>query len=1195
MIKYRELIEIQKGFQASVNLEYDLNKTEKVRSYIPTEQSVKVLSAFLRSYYYQGESSGRATVLIGPYGRGKSHLLLILSALTSLDVRARTAKEKKQARKIIFELCGKIQSIDEEAGALARAIVDSNIRTLPVIINSNSTDINQAFLAAIQDALLQADLEDLLPSTYFDSAASMIDKWETNYPKAYAALAKELKKHKTDIETLRIGLKQFQQHAYDLFCGCYPNIAAGAQFNPLTNMDVVKLYMSVTDSLREQTGYQGITVIFDEFSKFLESNLDASKMHNFKLIQDMAEAAVRSREAQLHFTCITHKDILDYSSSDSFKTVEGRFRKLHFVASSEQSYELIANAIVKKPGFEEFRNEYADTFRPVADEAARTALFHELSLEAYEEKIVSGCFPLSPLSVFSLLHISELVGQNERTLFTFLAQKDEGSFGAFIERESETPEWIAVDYIYDYFEELLKKEVFNRTVHSIWAKTDAALRQAENAAQTRILKAIAVINIISDERLRPAPAHIKTALLMENEEFQQAAAALVRRHVLSQRNTQEYVMLTANGVDVQRSVDNYVKTSLAKINLRETLTRACDQGYVIPRAYNDRYSMFRCFKNIYMDANAFLQTGSAGQLLDEYSYDGLIVHIVGGGMEMLPQVLEHLRAFDGFPQIVACVSKLPFGIENLLKQYEAAGALSFKNEDPHFANELEILREDLEKRIRETVSSMYSPASEHSVFANCGGILDVSRQTELSHAISKICFETYSRTPVVNNEMVNKGVLNTQNFKARNIVMSWILQHAEDRMIPCMEGYGPEVSIFKSAYRQTGLDVSARAADPGMNEVLENIDRFLHGCEGQRQSFLPLYQVLTAAPYGMRKGIIPLYIVYVMRRYTENLVLYFKGKEIELSASVLSSLNDAPGDYEVLIEQGTANKDQYLDRLETLFSEYVDSRTPSVNRVYSVVKSMQNWIRSLPEYTKKFRHYLENGTVRDIDPAVQIIRSELMKFEINSRELLFGTWAARLSARGNLDECYGVICRTKEMLDMHLSSCRGELVKKLTHLFTPDYHGGLTHSLTAWYKGLPNSTRTHVFDVGANALLSMAGTVASYDDDALLDQLVEIFASIAVEDWNDAMADTFIKNVSDAVERIGEYNEPELAVAGQEGRLFISVGGAEIEKTFTADTITPLGKTALNNLRSIFEDYGGALAPDEQLAIIAKLIGEIIR
>lgn len=126
-MKYNGLIGVNQDFQTSVNLEYDLNKTGKVQSYIPTEQSVKVLGAFLRSYYFNAESQNRATVLIGPYGRGKSHLLLVLSALTSLDLRAHSAKERKKANEIQMELCEKIERVDKEVGALAKAIAIFNI------------------------------------------------------------------------------------------------------------------------------------------------------------------------------------------------------------------------------------------------------------------------------------------------------------------------------------------------------------------------------------------------------------------------------------------------------------------------------------------------------------------------------------------------------------------------------------------------------------------------------------------------------------------------------------------------------------------------------------------------------------------------------------------------------------------------------------------------------------------------------------------------------------------------------------------------------------------------------------------------------------------------------------------------------------------------------------------------------------
>ena len=154
-MRYSDFIEADQGFQTSVNLELDLNKKEKVKGYIPTEQSVKALEVFLSSFYYASDTQNRACVLIGPYGRGKSHLFLVLTAEYSAD----------EAKVMQYELCERIESVNHEVGALAKAIVDSGIRALPVVINSNSRDINQSFLIALNNSLQAAGIDFLLPKT----------------------------------------------------------------------------------------------------------------------------------------------------------------------------------------------------------------------------------------------------------------------------------------------------------------------------------------------------------------------------------------------------------------------------------------------------------------------------------------------------------------------------------------------------------------------------------------------------------------------------------------------------------------------------------------------------------------------------------------------------------------------------------------------------------------------------------------------------------------------------------------------------------------------------------------------------------------------------------------------------------------------------------------------------------------------
>ena len=304
--------------------------------------------------------------------------------------------------------------------------------------------------------------------------------------------------------------------------------------------------------------------------------------------------------------------------------------------------------------------------------------------------------------------------------------------------------------------------------------------------------------------------------------------------------------------------------------------------------------------------------------------------------------------------------------------------------------------------------------------------------------------------------------------------------------------------------------------------------------------------------------------------------------------------NDFNGkDYQILLESGTQKKDESIAELLDIFAQYADTQSKSINKIYNVVKLMQNWMRSLPEYTKKFKHYLDNGEEKTLDTGIETVRNDLLRFEINSQELIFGTWLSKLSTNENLDECFAVVKGAKELLDAHLRTYRMELNKKLTAMFMPGYQGGLSRAMIAWYKKLPEATKTHVFDADANALLTTAGTIDSYNDDDLLDTLVSIFAAIAIEDWNDNSAEGFIKNISDAIGRINEYVESKCN--GQDdSRLLITIDGVQVEKTFTAEAISPLGKTAFNNLKAIFEEYNDALEPEEQLAILAKLIGEII-
>ena len=79
------MISVASGFQYSVNIGYDLNDDDKLKNFIPTQSALTLLEDILLSTRIT--STERARVLIGAYGKGKSHIILmILSILMKRDI-----------------------------------------------------------------------------------------------------------------------------------------------------------------------------------------------------------------------------------------------------------------------------------------------------------------------------------------------------------------------------------------------------------------------------------------------------------------------------------------------------------------------------------------------------------------------------------------------------------------------------------------------------------------------------------------------------------------------------------------------------------------------------------------------------------------------------------------------------------------------------------------------------------------------------------------------------------------------------------------------------------------------------------------------------------------------------------------------------------------------------------------------------
>ncbi len=1179
-MKYSSLASSNRNFQSSINLQFDVNKKNKIDTYIPTTQSVAILKRYLNAVYNNSFNEDNATVLIGPYGRGKSHLLLILSAIM-------TGENKAVDKECLDDLVSRIAKADDEAAKIAHMIVERGKPMLPVIISSNHTDINQSFILALREALERAELEDFFPETYFDSALSMINTWKEHYDKAANTFTKCLKAHKTTLNKIKNGLFNCDKDAYSLFCEIYPQVTNGAEFNPMQNTDIVKIYSQVSDALCEQKNYSGIFIIFDEFSKFLESTAAVQNMQNFKLIQDFAELAVRSGESQLHLCCVTHKEILDYSQSDSFRTVDGRFNKVYFVASSEQSYELVANAIEHSRKFVSFYKKHEEQFTAVSQAVYRTDIFSEVNEEFFNKYILKKCFPLHPITVYSLIKVSELVGQNERTLFTFLSQSGEHTLSEFLgtEQDSDTLVLMTVDYIYDYFSDLFRVEVFNPKIHSIWAKANTALKQTDGADEQKIIKALAIINIINDNKLLPVSNVIKASVNLGDTAYNDAIEQLTRNHVIVQKRDRQYAFLTPNGVDIRRTIKDTIEQGLVKTERTYILKLAYSVPFILPRQYNSEKCMMRYFRTEFMEANDFQNyNGDFAEMLN--GADGLIIYLVTDNYEERVYLYDKIVDLRLKENIIVCVSE-PWIDNGLLSEYAAACMLEKSKEagDQHFLEELLIYKDDLFKSIQEFVNKNYSPSNKNSAYHTYNGNLEnITKPMLLNRELSRICSEVYNHTPVINNEMINKNHLTAQIKKARAKAVDWIIVHPDE--IPAMEGYGPEVSVFRSAISVHGLDNQSVPQDNCLAEIIDIIEGFIVQAEGRWVSFSEIYNTLTNAPYGMRRGVLPIYIAYTVRRHTSQIVVNYKNKEVELNGELFNGIDNAPDDYSFYVQVGTREKTEYINGIINLFSN--DEQSIISNTRNTALKLMQAWFRGLPKFARvhEFTYSCDKTAVRDY---VITLRKKLLLYDVSSYEFLFNTIP---EAFGEND--YLVLSnRIREFViesNSFIDEVKTYVIKQTIKAFGSKIEGSLFSVMRDWFDSLSENTKKNVFDSDTNYVLKFISTNTDFDDKYVISSLAKKITTFAVEDWNDDTVDSFIDSISKIVENVKYFELNEAVSESQQVSISLNIDGMTYEKNLADTEISAIAETTLSNIENIFEDYADSITAQERISLLLKLL-----
>lgn len=584
------MISVASGFQYSVNIGYDLNNDDKLKNFIPTRSALELMEEVLLST--NPASNERARVLVGAYGKGKSHIVLsILAMLMKRDLGL-----FKKAMPRIKENPRLYQCVQN--------YYESNNKILPVIITGSNTSLSQAFLLALHRTLSMNGLLNAMPETNYKAAVNVIERWENEFPDTFEKLKKEID---CPINIFIEQLQNYNIESYEKFEKIYPKLTAGSYFNPFIGFDVIDLYEEAVKGLKSQ-GYTGIYVIYDEFSKYLEANITDASVSDTKMLQDFAEKCNRSGELQLHLMLISHKEIANYIDKlpkqkvDGWRGVSERFKHIHLNNNFTQTYEIVESAIHKKKDlWEEFCEEYRSSFEGIIIRYQKHNIFSELKDELIE-RIIYGCYPLHPVSTFILPRLSERVAQNERTLFTFISAPGTSTLPAFLDKYNDDRfDLITPDVIYDYFEPLFKKEAYSGSIHENYRLTEVILERLDpSSLESKIVKTLSLIYILEQfENYNHSKDELISIYSVRYEvaEINRVIDDLIEQeYVIYLKRSNNFLRLKqTSGVDVRKKINDLIELQKNRVTIKETLNNSNFNNYMYPSRYNNDRDMTRYF------------------------------------------------------------------------------------------------------------------------------------------------------------------------------------------------------------------------------------------------------------------------------------------------------------------------------------------------------------------------------------------------------------------------------------------------------------------------------------------------------------------------------------------------------------------------------------------------------------------------
>jgi hypothetical protein len=315
----------------------------------------------------------------------------------------------------------------------------------------------------------------------------------------------------------------------------------------LSSTDELRHVLSAAKGLR---GIDHIAIIWDEFGRHLEGLVADGRSRELDVIQSLAEWSARSNSPTASLTLLLHQNLLAYGSTlnqtsrNDWRKIEGRFEQVRFAEDSRELYRLIATIIASRRGPTAERDKSQGRITcnipgeveltEIARQCIAARWFDGMDNVRQVVSVLRDAYPVSAGALQILPRLVARVGQNERSLFSFLENVDLTS-----------P--VGMDDVYVAFSDALRSDVGVGGAYRYWIEAESARNKASEGTEREVLAAAFLLQLgVRGERGQFKLSTLTAAVRSRGIAQKTVSAAiegLIRRKLLLYRKLNEEVSI----------------------------------------------------------------------------------------------------------------------------------------------------------------------------------------------------------------------------------------------------------------------------------------------------------------------------------------------------------------------------------------------------------------------------------------------------------------------------------------------------------------------------------------------------------------------------------------------------------------------------------------------------------------------------